>query len=256
MIEFIVLTLIAAWFFEGAYLKRRGLKRGMKYSTKIAIGLIALAALYRQFPLPYTWREEVLLHDGQIVIAKRSRTFLPFARDEWFRATDHLLSHSIEFTPPGGKESIKWVSEYDKKFDHPDFHLQAVDIVKSIPYVVAKPISCELHEKWGSPNPDFVIFKYVNRKWQRIALEDWPTEINRRNVSGLMLSQYERDQVDAAPNKILPASAINPSRHQFDRSKNIHSRNCSWSLTKEQINELIESESKKKTFNPISHTTQ
>lgn len=36
--------------------------------------------------------------------------------------------------------------------------------------------------KWGSPNPPYVVFKYQNKKWDRITLLELPAELTTPNL--------------------------------------------------------------------------
>jgi len=57
-----------------------------------------------------------------------------------------------------------------------------VDIVKDTVYLVAAPMGCLSYNKWGRPNPPYVVFKYQDKEWKRIPLQELPAEIKTPNL--------------------------------------------------------------------------
>jgi hypothetical protein len=47
---------------------------------------------------------------------------------------------------------------------------------------VALPMGCLSYNKWGRPNPPYVVFKYDGNTWQRIPLTELPYEIKATNL--------------------------------------------------------------------------
>lgn len=126
-----------------------------------------------------SWKEEILLHDGQKIIVKRSQTY--GGRSEVGQSTP-IKEHTIEFTLPGSNKSIRWVSEYGEDLGRTNFNLLAVHLLNSTPYVVVEPNLCLSYNKWGRPNPPYVIFKYEGSTWKRISMEAFPVEFKTVNV--------------------------------------------------------------------------
>lgn len=60
--------------------------------------------------------------------------------------------------------------------------LRALHVLNGIPYIVAEPHRCFSFNKWGRPNPPYVIFKYSCNTWRRIKLEELPHEFATFNV--------------------------------------------------------------------------
>jgi hypothetical protein len=54
--------------------------------------------------------------------------------------------------------------------------------VDSTPYVATSLAGSIAYQKWGKPNPPYVVFKYVGKTWQRISLEEFPAEFREANV--------------------------------------------------------------------------
>ena len=57
-----------------------------------------------------------------------------------------------------------------------------LDIVDGTPYLVVSPMGCLSYNKWGRPNPPYVVFKYQQREWMRIPLQELPNELTTPNV--------------------------------------------------------------------------
>ncbi len=146
----------------------------------LALGLLACVALPAQGA--DTWKEEVLLHDGQKMIVERSQTY--GGRSELGQSgAGPIKEHSIRFTLPGTSKTIHWVSEYGADVGRSNFNLLAVHVKDGTPYIVAEPNLCLSYNKWGRPNPPYVFFKYTGDTWQRIPLEQFPAEFSTINVA-------------------------------------------------------------------------
>jgi len=127
-----------------------------------------------------SWKEEVLLHDGQKIIVKRSQSY--GGRHEIGQSSP-IKEHSIEFSLPGSNKSITWTSEYGEDIGRTNFNLLAVHVLNGTPYLVVEPNLCLSYNKWGRPNPPYVFFKYDGKTWQRIPLEEFPVEFKTINVA-------------------------------------------------------------------------
>jgi hypothetical protein len=127
-----------------------------------------------------SWKEEVLLHDGQKIIVKRSQSY--GGRHEVGQSSP-IKEHTISFTLPNSNKTIKWTSEYSDDVGRANFNLLALHILNGTPYVVADPNLCLSYNKWGRPNPPYVLFKYDGNAWQRIQMSELPLEFKTINVS-------------------------------------------------------------------------
>jgi hypothetical protein len=126
-----------------------------------------------------SWKEEVLLHDGQKIIVERSQSY--GGRSEPGQSGP-IREHTIRFNLPGSNKPITWVSEYGEDLGRANFNLLAVHALNGTPYVVASPNLCPSYNKWGRPNPPYVFFKFEGNTWQRVALEAFPAEFKTVNV--------------------------------------------------------------------------
>ena len=126
-----------------------------------------------------SWKEEVLLHDGQKIIVERSQTYK--GRSEPGQSAP-IGEHTIRFSLPGSSKPITWISEYSEDIGRTDFNLSALHVKDNVPYIVAEPNLCLAYNKWGRPNPPYVVFRHDGNAWQRISFEALPPEFKTVNV--------------------------------------------------------------------------
>ena len=134
-----------------------------------------------------SWKEEVLLHDGQKIIVKRSQSY--GGRGEIGQGAP-IKEHTISFTLPNSNKTIKWTSEYSDDVGRANFNLLALHILNGTSYVVADTNLCLSYNKWGRPNPPYVLFKFDGNAWQRIQMSELPMMFNTFNVVINLGSQY------------------------------------------------------------------
>ncbi|KAF0203354.1 MAG: hypothetical protein FD173_1825 [Gallionellaceae bacterium] len=134
-----------------------------------------------------SWKEEVQLHDGNKIIVKRSQS----------RGGGHEIGqevpvneHKIFFTLPGTHRAITWETTFGQDINDSNLIPLALDVINGTPYIATTNAGCIAYNKWGRPNPPYVFFKYDSEAWQRISLEEFPTEIKEANlVIGLQLHE-------------------------------------------------------------------
>lgn len=126
-----------------------------------------------------SWKEEVLLHDGKKIIVERSQTY--GGRHE-IGQRPPIKEQRLTFTLPGSNRSITWQSEYSEDIGRANLNPLALHILNGTPYIVLEPNLCLAYNKWGRPNPPYVIFKYDGKTWKRIPLSELPVEFKNINV--------------------------------------------------------------------------
>ncbi|MHB1014878.1 MAG: hypothetical protein ACYC2W_06340 [Desulfurivibrionaceae bacterium] len=126
-----------------------------------------------------SWREEVLLHDGQKIIVKRSVD--RGGRHEIGQKPPYK-EQSLVFTMPGTNQQVRWEDKFSEDLGMANFLPMLLDVYKGLAYLVTSPMGCLSYNKWGRPNPPYVVFKYNGKMWQRIPLEDLPPEIKTPNL--------------------------------------------------------------------------
>jgi hypothetical protein len=163
----------------------------LKQITKLGLFLMMGVSMNAEAGLfgGTSWKEEVLLHDGQKIIVKRSQT----------RGGSHEIGqpppvkeHTISFMLPNSSKIITWTSEYGEDVGRANFDLLAVHVLNGTPYIVASPNLCLSYNKWGRPNPPYVFFKYDGKDWQRILLSEFPAEFKTINVAVSTLGDEDK----------------------------------------------------------------
>jgi hypothetical protein len=126
-----------------------------------------------------SWKEEVLLHDGSKIIV--SRSVERGGRHEVGQSPP-IREQSLNFVLPSINQRITWKSEFSEDVGLADFQPLLLDIFQGTAYVVTHPVGCLAYNKWGRPNPPYVIFKYEGKEWKRIPLQELPAEIKTPNL--------------------------------------------------------------------------
>ena len=91
---------------------------------------------------------------------------------------------------PDTGQKIVWEDHFSPELGSANFLPNLVDIDNNTAYLVAKPMGCLSYNKWGRPNPPYVVFKYTGSDWQRINLDELPAEIKTPNI----ISSFSRDE--------------------------------------------------------------
>lgn len=124
------------------------------------------------------WKEEVLLHDGRTIIVERSMT-----RGGHGIAHQELVTdESLTFTMPGTNHEIEWSDNFSEDLGSASFNLMMLEVSKGSAYLVASPMGCLSFNKWGRPNPPYVVFQYQGKEWVRIPLQELPSEFKLPNL--------------------------------------------------------------------------
>lgn len=84
-------------------------------------------------------------------------------------------AQTLTFTHPDTGQRIEWsipkgLLPYMLDFD------------QGAPYYVMDAHTVGDYNDWDCPNPPYMVFKYVNGKWQRIPFEDLPVRFMARNL--------------------------------------------------------------------------
>lgn len=139
-----------------------------------------------------SWKEEVLLHDGRKIIVERSQIY--GGRHEIGQASP-VKSHSIRFALPLSGRTITWRSEYSEELGRTNLNVLALHILEDTPYLITEPNLCLSYNKWGRPNPPYVIFKHDGQAWQQIELVELPGPFEKIN---LIVNNGRIDSIKAA----------------------------------------------------------
>lgn len=161
-----------------------------------------------------SWKEEVLLHDGQKVIVERSQTY--GGRHE-IGQSEPAREHTVHFKLPNTNTLISWTSEYGEGLGRTNFNLLALHIKQGIPYLVVEPNLCLSYNKWGRPNPPYLIFKWEANAWSRIDIAALPPEfttinliVNNSRIDEIRENSGATDYVPAAYVKVMNGRLSQP----------------------------------------------
>ncbi len=151
-----------------------------------------------------SWKEEVLLHDGGKIVVKRSQTY--GGRHE-IGQSPPVKEHTIRFELPGTGKKIEWTSEYGEDLGRTSFNLLALHVLAGTPYLVAEPNLCLSYNKYGRPNPPYVIFKHDGTAWQRLKISELPLEFKTIN---LIVNNGREEDIAKAAEKLgyVPATDV------------------------------------------------
>jgi hypothetical protein len=204
------------------------LVRTIGLALTLGVSMIACAQINKSGA--DTWKEEVLLHDGQKIIVERSQSY--GGRSEPGQSGP-IKEHAISFTLPGSNKPITWTSDYSEELGRTNFNLLAVHALNGIPYIVASPNLCLSYNKWGRPNPPYVFFKLEGNAWQRIPLEQFPAEFKTINVV-LSIQKFQADQLSSTG--LTSAEKIKELNAHIEKSE--HKTIVREPLSKERIDQM------------------
>lgn len=149
------------------------------------------------------WKEEVKLHDGQVIVEKQSVNLGGYL---YLDSTERVsLDETATFRLKSGK-SVTWKTDFRDSEPEPNsLNMIRFDIVDDVPYLATYPAGCIAYNKWGRPNPPQMLFKYEGDHWKRITLNELPKELIGKTANvivgtpaqSLLKSFYTAGQVDA-----------------------------------------------------------
>lgn len=127
----------------------------------------------------FKWKEEVLLHDGSKIIV--TRTVERGGRHE-IGQEPPIKEQSMSFNMPSTNENVTWEDKFTEDVGGANFLPMQLEVRKDAAYLVVNPMGILSYNKWGSPNPPYVVFKYQGKAWQRIPLQELPEEFKVPNL--------------------------------------------------------------------------
>lgn len=179
------------------------MKRMMKLGLLLMVGA-SLSACAGLSGSTMSWKEEVLLHDGLIIVAERFYNL--GGKPTWESRERAALDETVTFSMPGTNKKITWKTNFRDSLPEPNsLNLIHFDVVKGVPYIATYPAGCIAYNKWGRPNPPQILFMYERDQWKRITLAEFPAELINaqanvvvgRPATKLLKSFYTVAQVNA-----------------------------------------------------------
>jgi len=138
-----------------------------------------------------SWKEEAMLHDGQKMIVERSQTYGP---KPVIATWPNVREHTLRFSVPGSTRELQWTAEFGADIGgYVEFVPLAVHVLQTTPYVIVTPVGCLGYNKWGRPNPPYVVFRHDGTAWQRVPLTDLPVEFKDVNLVVSASAQYAKE---------------------------------------------------------------
>lgn len=145
---------------------------------KWVIAAIALALAFVWFGWlgrwTYHWKEEVLLHDGRVIVVERSvkTGYVPVEIGQPPGESDYTLT----FAASEGT-SVAWDGGRSR------FIPMILDFEQGVPYVVATGATSLVYGAEGCPRPPYFFFRWGAGQWQRVVYEEFPKSIRKANLS-------------------------------------------------------------------------
>lgn len=175
------------------------------------------------------WKEEVKLNGGQVIVVERIYNLGGYPAIE--SPNRSPLDEALTFTLPGSNKAITWKTEFNNSPELNSLGPLLLDVVDDVPYLATSPAGCIAYNKWGRPNPPYVLFKYVNQTWQRIPLEAFPPMLVQSNLmsrpdSQVLKPYYTLEQVKEQ----MQGRNIAPEAHSILRQ----------ALSKERLEQMCE----------------
>lgn len=83
-------------------------------------------------------------------------------------------------------------------------------------YLVAKPMGCLSYNKWGRPNPPYVIFRFEDKEWERVSLRELPKETKAPNL----ISSSPDTEVERLGKRYVDAETIQRFTNEIRQPEN------------------------------------
>lgn len=97
------------------------------------------------------WKEEVLLHDGRRIIARRAQRYGELGE---FDLSLPVHEHTISFELPHSGNTLVFKSQYGPDIERTNFNLLALHIMDGTPFLVAESNLYRPYNKWRQPAAD------------------------------------------------------------------------------------------------------
>lgn len=94
----------------------------------------------------------------------------------------NAIYESLAFTPPNSHQTVLWENKKTEDIGNSNFRPLLLDVVDNTPYLVTNALGCLSYNKWGRPNPPYIVFKYDGNAWQRITLQELPAQLTTPNL--------------------------------------------------------------------------
>jgi len=134
----------------------------------IALQVLSTTGCGRQL----NWTQDALLHDGRVLLVERNSVFnSPFPGNSGME-----IRQTLTFSHPDTGERITWRL--------PD-GLQPImlDFEQGAPYYVLNEYTVLDYNKWGCPNPPYIVYLYKKGVWKQVDFSQLPKVFVVRNMA-------------------------------------------------------------------------
>lgn len=146
----------------------------------LVLSLVTLNSCAGRFGFDGTsWQEEVLLHDGNKLIVERS---VSRGGPREIGQRGSYTKETLAFKHPASGEIITWEDNATPDLRNSNFLPMALDVYPDAAYLVVSPMGCFSYNKWGRPNPPYVVFRFGVKTWSRVDLSELPAETKAPNM--------------------------------------------------------------------------
>lgn len=184
----------------------------------LTVAMTACAGVSKYGDTSTSWKEEVALHDGQTIIVKR--IFKRGGRREPGQSPNAIYE-SLAFTPPNSRQTVVWENKKTEDIGNSNFRPLLIDIVDNTPYLVTNALGCLSYNKWGRPNPPYIIFKYDSNTWQRITVQELPAQLTTPNLivnsADTVAAKADSNLITASTIKNLNSASIHKQYKTIQR---------------------------------------
>lgn len=158
------------------------------------------------------WKEEALQPDGAKIVVERNVSRK--GRHE-IGQRPAIGDQSLTFAMPGTGERVTWEDSYSDDVGGGNFSPMLLGVLQGRAYVLASPKGCLSYNKWGRPNPPYVVFRYESKEWKRIALAELPAEFKLPN---LIISSPD-EQVEKSGTRFITAEMLGRMNQGFGQAE-------------------------------------
>jgi hypothetical protein len=145
-------------------------------NKRSAKNLIAMIGVIAGFSLTacgrkLDWTQDAPLHDARTLVVERRSEF-----GSSFPGNSGLeIGQTLTFRHPDTGERITWrIPE--------GLQPVMIDFDRGVPYYVLTEYTVADYNQWGCPNPPYLVYRYEQGKWMRIAFEALPEPFLNRNL--------------------------------------------------------------------------
>ncbi len=156
------------------------------------------------------WKEEASQPDGTKLVVERN--VARKGRHE-IGQRPPIGNQNLLFVIPGSGEKVRWEDPYSEELGGANFNVMLAGVSGDAAYVLAAPAGCLSYNKWGRPNPPYVVFRYRNKEWQRVPMQEFPAEFIAPN---LIISSPD-DEAEKIGKPIISAEEIRQANQGFQQ---------------------------------------